>query len=65
MYGIPNAEESYSQYRDKDDDDTTSQQKKETSEDSSNNQNGVNNFISNNLGRTNLVNNGRKLLMLS
>jgi len=45
---------------DKDDDDTTSQQKKETSEDSSNNQNGVNNFISNNLGRTNLVNNGRK-----
>ena len=42
------------------DDDTTSQQKKETSEDSNGIQNVVNNFVSNNLGRTNLVNNGRK-----
>ena len=42
------------------DDDTTSQQKKETSEDSSNNLNVVNNFVSSNLGRSNVANNGRK-----
>ena len=42
------------------DDDTTSQQKKETSEDSKSRQNVVNNFVSNNLGRTSMVINGRK-----